>query len=197
MSSPIAIGQTVVVESVPPRKQQVAADVTVNIQNTIPSTTELAFDVSGISCSVLRVSESSTGQVGRAVTLVDSAGNTSTSVGNGVNSGVTSTVTEYPRHFLVDESSSTQLTSSKSSQPYVNGGAISFQSTTAIDTHRAYGFGNNEADKDVLYKTSGIINRKVRPVLTAQDGTVFYEVTTISSTGVNDPITGLPIGRPL
>jgi len=193
----VAIGKTVVIETVPPRKQQVAADVVVNIQDSIPDTTELAFDVSGISCSVLRVNESNSGKVGRAVTLVDSEGNTTTSVGNGSTFGVTSTVTEYPRHFLVDDVASTSLTSSTSSQPYISGGAISFQSANSTDTSRAYGFGNNESDKDELYKTSGIINRKVRPVLTAQDGTVFYEVTTISSTGVTDPITGLPVGRPL
>jgi len=52
-------------------------------------------------------------------------------------------------------------------------------------------------DKNQLYKTSGIIKRSVRPVLTAQDGTVFYEVTTVSSTGISDPLTGLPIGREL
>jgi hypothetical protein len=193
----LAIGRTVVVETIPPRKQQIAADVVVNIQDSIPDTTELAFDVSGISCSVLRVNESNSGKVGRAVTLVDSEGNTTTSVGGGSTFGVTSNVTEYPKHFLVDDASSTSLTSSKSKQPYISGGAIEFQSTSSTDTSRAFGFGNNESDKDQLYKTSGIINRKVRPVLTAQDGTVFYEVTTISSTGATDPITGLPVGRPL
>jgi hypothetical protein len=63
-------GKTVVIETVPPKKQQIAADVVVNIQSTIPDTTELAFDISGLSCSVLRNNTSSSGKVGRAVTLV-------------------------------------------------------------------------------------------------------------------------------
>ena len=74
-------GKTVVIESIPPSKQQVEATVVVNIQESIPDTTELAFDISGLSCSVLKITNRISGGVGRAVTLVDNDGNTSTEVG--------------------------------------------------------------------------------------------------------------------
>jgi len=190
-------GQTVVIESIPPRKQQTAATVTVNIQDSIPDTTELAFDISSISCSVLRINSSSSGKVGRAVTLVDSVGATSTQVGSGSSFGVNSNVSEYRGHFIKNDNATAVLSGSVSRQPYLNGGAIEFQSAKSGSQTKAFGFGNNENDKNQLYKTSGIIKRSVRPVLTAQDGTVFYEVTTFSSTGISDPLTGLPIGREL
>jgi len=190
-------GRTVVIESIPPRKQQTAATVTVNIQDSIPDTTELAFDISSISCSVLRINSSSSGKVGRAVTLVDSVGATSTQVGSGSSFGVNSNVSEYRGHFIKNDNATAVLSGSVSRQPYLNGGAIEFQSAKSGSQTKAFGFGNNENDKNQLYKTSGIIKRSVRPVLTAQDGTVFYEVTTVSSTGISDPLTGLPIGREL
>ena len=61
---------------------------------------------------------------------------------------------------------------------------------------KAFGFGNNETDKDDLYKTDGIISKTFRPVLTAQDGTVFYEVTTVSANVTIRP-PGSSIGRVL
>ena len=196
-SASAATGSTVIIETIPPRKQQTAATVTVNIQDSIPDTTELAFDISSISCSVLRINSSSSGKVGRAVTLVDSAGATSTKVGDGSSFAVNSSVSEYRGHFIKTSSKTAILSGSVSNQPYLNGGVIEFQSAKSGSQTKAYGFGNDEADKDQLYKTSGIIKRTVRPVLTALDGTVFYEVTTVSSTGISDPLTGLPIGREL
>ncbi len=196
-TSSSASGKTVVIESIPPRKQQTAATVTVNIQDSIPDTTELAFDISSISCSVLKINSSSSGKVGRAVTLVDSVGATSTEVGSGSSFGVNSSVSEYRGHFIKNSGATAILSGSVSRQPYLNGGAIEFQSAKSGSQTKAFGFGNDESDKNQLYKTSGIIKRSVRPVLTAQDGTVFYEVTTVSSTGISDPLTGLPIGREL
>ena len=192
-----ASGNTAIVETIPPRKQQVAADVTVNIQDSIPDTTELAFDISSISCSVLRVNGSNSGKVGRAVTLVDSDGDTSTQVGSGGSFNVNTNISEYPRHFIKNSSSKGVLAGSSSRQPYVSGGTFRFQTASSGSFSQAFGFGNDTADKDQLYKTSGIIRRDVRPVLTAQDGTVFYEVTTISATGISDPLTGLPLDRDL
>lgn len=192
-----ATGNTAIVETIPPKKQQVSATVTVNIQDSIPDTTALAFDISGISCSVLRVNGSNSGKVGRAVTLVDAEGDTETKVGSGSSFAVNSNISEYPRHFIVKSTSSGKLSGASSSQPYISGGSFAFQSARSGSFSQAFGFGNDEDDKNELYQTSGIIRRSFRPVLTAQDGTVFYEVTTVSATGITDPLTGLPIDREL
>ena len=72
-----------------------------------------------------------------------------------------------------------------STQPYISGGQFEFASETSETKTRAVGFGNDFDDKANLYKTDGIISRSFRPVLTAQDGTVFYEVTTVSATVSN------------
>ena len=191
-------GKTVIIETVPPKKQQIAADVVVNIQSTIPDTTELAFDISGLSCSVLRNNTSSSGKVGRAVTLVDSNGNTRTQVGTGSSFSANSNISEFPGHFVVTggETAVGRLTGSSSSQPYINGGSFEFQKARSGSATRAFAFGSNETDKTTLYKTNGIISRSVRPILTAQDGTVFYEVTTVSA-DASTLANGLPIGRVL
>ena len=189
-------GKTIVIESIPPSKQQVEATVVVNIQSSIPDTTELAFDISGLSCSVLKVSDRFSGGVGRAVTLVDADGDTSTQVGRSQSFSASSSILEFSRHFIVDTSASATLAGSGSSQPYISGGQFKTATESSTTHANAFGFGNNEADKNELYKTSGIIRKDFRPVLTAQDGTVFYEVTTVSADATSrNP--ALPINRSL
>lgn len=189
-------GKTVVIESIPPSKQQVAATVVVNIQDSIPDTTSLAFDISGLSCSVLKVTDRLSGGVGRAVTLVDSNGDTSTEVGRSQSFSASSSISEFPGHFIVDTSSSATLSGSGSTQPYISGGEFKFAEEESSTNSKAFGFGNNKDDRDELYQTNGIISRKVRPVLTALDGTVFYEVTTVSG-DVTSRNPSLPINRNL
>ena len=189
-----ASGKTVVIESIPPSKQQVEATVVVNIQDSIPDTTSLAFDISGLSCSVLKVTDRSSGGVGRAVTLVDAQGDTSTQVGRSQSFSASSSILEFPRHFIVDSSSSATLSGSGSSQPYISGGQFQTALEVSSTNSKAFGFGNDTDDKNELYSTNGIIRRDVRPVLTAQDGTVFYEVTTVSA-NVTSRNPALPINR--
>ena len=192
----VGSGRVVVIESIPPSKQQVEATVVVNIQDSIPDTTELAFDISGLSCSVLKVTDRFSGAVGRAVTLVDADGDTSTKVGSSHSFSASSSISEFPRHFIVDASASARLAGSSSSQPYIEGEEIKFQDESSSTESNAFGFGNDEDDKNNLYKTNGIIRKDFRPVLTAQDGTVFYEVTTVSANVTSrDP--SLPINRSL
>jgi len=189
-------GKTVVIESIPPSKQQVEATVVVNIQDSIPDTTALAFDISGLACSVLKITDRTSGAVGRAVTLVDSAGNTSTEVGSSNSFGANSSITEFTGHFIVNTSSFAKMSGSGSTQPYISGGEFKFAEEESSTNSQAFGFGNNLDDKNELYQTNGIISRKVRPVLTAQDGTVFYEVTTVSA-DVTSRNPALPINRSL
>jgi hypothetical protein len=187
-------GKTIVIESIPPSKQQVEATVVVNIQDSIPDTTELAFDISGLSCSVLKVTNRVSGGVGRAVTLVDSDGDTSTEVGRSQSFGASSSMSEFKGHFIVDSRAFAEMSGSGSTQPYISGGEFKFSEEESSTKSNAFGFGNDEDDKNELYKTSGIIRRDVRPVLTAQDGTVFYEVTTVSA-DVTSRNPALPINR--
>lgn len=189
-------GEVVVIESIPPQKQQVEANVTVNIQSSIPNTTELAFDISGLSCSVLKITERVSGSVGRAVTLVASDGSTTTKVGNSQSFSASSSISEFPRHFLKIDESEGKVSGSGSEQPYISQGEFKFQEAKSETITKAFGFGNNEADKDDIYKTNGIISKTFRPVLTAQDGTVFYEVTTVSANATIRP-PGSSIGRRL
>ena len=189
-------GEVVVIESIPPKKQQVEADVTVNIQSSIPDTSELVFDISGLSCSVLKITERVSGSVGRAVTLVASDGSTTTEVGNSQSFSTSSSISEFPRHFLKSDKSEGKISGSGSEQPYISGGQFKFQEAESATITKAFGFGNNEADKDDIYKTDGIISKNFRPVLTAQDGTVFYEVTTVSANVTIRP-PGSSIGRQL
>ena len=189
-------GEVVVVESIPPKKQQIEADVTVNIQSSIPDTTELAYDISGLSCSVLRITERVSGSVGRAVTLVASDGSTETEVGESQSFSTSSSISEFPRHFLKNDKSEGKISGSGSEQPYISGSEFKFAESKSETVTKAFGFGNNETDKDDLYKTDGIISKTFRPVLTAQDGTVFYEVTTVSANVTIRP-PGSSIGRNL
>jgi len=82
-----------------------------------------------------------------------------------------------------------------SRQPYIAGDAFKFQTAKSGTFTQAFAFGNNETDKNTLYKTTGVISKRFRPVLTAQDGTVFYEVTTVSVAGSPTGSNGLPLGR--
>ena len=189
-------GKTVVIETIPPSKQQVEATVVVKIQDSIPDTTELAFDISGLSCSVLKVTDRISGGVGRAVTLVESSGNTSTKVGGSQSFSASSSVSEFRGHFIVNTSASATLAGSGSSQPYISGGQFQTATESSSTTSKAFGFGNNQADKNALYKTAGIIRQDFRPVLTAQNGKVFYEVTTVSA-DVTSRNPSLPINRSL
>ena len=134
--------------------------------------------------------------MGRAVTLVDADGDTSTQVGRSQSFSASSSILEFSRHFIVDTSASATLAGSGSSQPYISGGQFKTATESSTTHANAFGFGNNEADKNELYKTSGIIRKDFRPVLTAQDGTVFYEVTTVSADATSrNP--ALPINRSL
>ena len=100
-------GKTVVIESIPPSKQQVEATVVVNIQDSIPDTTALAFDISGLTCSVLKITDRISGGVGRAVTLVDSSRQHIYRGWYVHNSfGANSSITEFTGHFIVNTSSS-------------------------------------------------------------------------------------------
>ena len=182
-------GDIVFVESIPPRKQQVQATVVVNIQDTIPATPELAFDISGLCCSVLRITERMSGSIGRPVTLVKDDGSTETKIGGSQSFSTSTNILEFPGHFIKsgEEEVDGTLSGSGSKQPYIEEDQIKFQTANSSTITKAVAFGNDETDKNDLYKTNGIVSRNFRPVLTSQDGRVFYEVTTVSANVPNRP----------
>ena len=169
-------GTIAVPEVTPRRRKTIAAQVTVEVTNTPPDTASVAFDLGAISCSVTSTNVSLTRGAGNTVS-VSSGSTTSSLTGFSQNFGASARIQTYPGCFLTATSSSGLISYTSSETPRASGTIIVTDTSDSDRQTKCVGTGSTSA---VGYSETGIIKRNSRPILTALDGTTFFEVITWS-----------------
>jgi len=168
-------GDIAVPEVTPRRRKTIAAQVTVEVTNTPPDTASVAFDLGAISCSVTSTNVSLSRGPGPTVTVGTTAIVSQT--GFTQNFGASARIQTYPGCFLTDSSSTGTISYISSSTPRAAGSGIVTDNFSSDRQTKCVGTGSTSATG---YNTTGIIKRNSRPIVTALDGTTFYEVITWS-----------------
>ena len=168
-------GTIAITNSTPRRQKQVETQVTVEITKTPPTTAARAYDLGAISCSVTSVQtklQSGDGSVATAV-----SGNTTTSsVGYQRSFASSASIQHYVGSYLTSSSSNGSVYYQSSRQPYLSApNAISQQTAFSSASSRCTGTGATAATG---YSEVGVISRSVTVVLSALDGTIYYQVVT-------------------
>ena len=168
ISGTIAVSQVT-----PPRTKTLAATVTVEITTTPPDTVDIAYDLGNISCSVTAISMS---ENYRGSDVFETASGNSRFSGQRKTADMSARISSYPECYLSGGTSSSGTFSYTSSyeNASTNPDAILAIAQTSTTNTFMDGTGSTSAD----YDTTGVIKRSSRPVFTAIDGTVYYEVIT-------------------
>ena len=165
---------TIAVPKVAPRKRKtIAATVTVEILTTPTNTASVAYDLGEISCSVTSTNVSLTEGPGSTVTIGTNAVVSDT--GFVKNFGASARISTYPGCYLTSASSSGTVSYITSSQPVASGNTIIREESTSSRETECIGTGSTSLTG---YLETGVVQRKSRPVLTALNGTTYYEVIT-------------------
>jgi len=165
---------TIAVPKVAPRKRKtIAATVTVEILTTPTNTASVAYDLGEISCSVTSTNVSLTEGPGSTVTIGTNAVVSDT--GFVKNFGASARISTYPGCYLTSASSSGTVSYITSSQPVASGNTITREESTSNRSTECIGTGSTSLTG---YLETGVVQRKSRPVLTALNGTTYYEVIT-------------------
>ena len=171
-------GGTIAIPKVTPRRRKtIAATVTVEVLTNPPDTATVAFDLGAISCSVTSTNASLSRGPGATVTVSGGTGNTTSETGFTKNFGASASVASYPGCFLTSSGSSGSVSYVTSETPIASGASISIVQANSSRKTQCIGTGSTSATG---YVTTGVIKRNSRPILTALDGTTFFEVITWS-----------------
>ena len=172
------VSGTIAVPAVTPRrKKTLAATVTIEVQSTPPDTASVAFDLGAISCSVTSTNVSLVRGAGNTV-FATSGGNTMSQTGFTQNFGASARIQTYPGCFLTGTGSSTGTIDYQSAaSPRANENVIVFDKNFSSRNTSCNGTGSTTAEG---YSTTGVVKRNSRPIVTALDGTTYYEVITWS-----------------
>lgn len=166
-------GTIAVAQVTPPRTKTLAATVTVEITTTPPDTVDIAYDLGDTSCSVTSISMSENFR--GSDTFETSSGNSRFS-GERKTADMSARISTYPECYLSGGTSSEGTFSYVSSYENISTSPNSIVAQAQTSTTNTFmdGTGSTSAD----YATTGVIKRNSRPVFTAIDGTVYYEVVT-------------------
>jgi hypothetical protein len=166
-------GTIAVSEVTPPGTKTIAAQVTIEITETPPDTVDIAYDLGNISCSVTSISMSENFRGTDVFTTA--SGNTRYS-GQRKTADMSARISTYPECYLSKLTSNTGTFSYISSYENQSTNPNSILAVGQNSTTNTFvdGTGSTSAD----YATTGVIKRNTRPILTAIDGTVYYEVIT-------------------
>lgn len=167
-------GTDAVIAHTPPRTKTVAATVTVSVETTPPTTAALAYNLENISCSVTNT-RASYAYVGSDV--YENLSGSSRLAMPKYRASIGASIASFPGCYI------TTATSVSGSFTYTAGSeagglgtsAIVITALTATVVNTLTGTG---ATSGSGYATTGVLQRKIRPLLTALDGTVYWEVVT-------------------
>ena len=169
-------GTIAVPEVTPRRRKTIAAQVTVEITTSPPDTASIAFDLGAISCSVTSTNVSLSRSPGNEITTTSG---TLTSRGFSQSFGASARIQTYPGCFLTTESSTGEILyiASQVKKLSSSGNTITSENTFSSRQTKCVGTGSTTSSG---YSETGIIKRNSRPIVTALDGTTYYEVVTWS-----------------
>jgi hypothetical protein len=182
-------GHIAIPKVIPTRAKKVAATVTVEVTDTPPSTTSLAYDLGAISCSVTTISKSYTSRNGPTnYTRIGKRISITTPYTDWQRSYAPSArVQVYPGSYIVGDLKSEGEVSYQSAlshrfqadqdeDGYFDGLRDEIKSY-ASSTTECIGEGSSSATG---FSETGILKRDSRPILTDLDGNTYYEVITWS-----------------
>ena len=172
-----SVSGTIAVPLVTPRRRRrVAATVTVEVTTIPPDTAALAYDLGKISCSVTSTNAALARGVGNTVTAGTTAIVTRTGYSQDFNASARIQV--FPGSYLTSASSSGSINYITSQEWIVDGNLVEPNEYSSQRVTKCTGTGSTSAEG---YDENGIIKRDSRPILTAVDGTTYYEVITWST----------------
>ncbi len=186
-ASPDSLTGTIAIAKVTPsRSSNVAATVTVEITTTPPGTASVAYDLGAVSCSVTGLQ---TSYNYRGFDFLSTIGGTVTLGAPRRSANIGASIQNYPGCYLVAAGGGayTQGTAVTGTFNYVagtqfersSGGTIvTGTALTSAEANTLIGTGSTSANG---YTTTGVIQRRGRPVFTALNGTTYYEVITWST----------------
>ena len=166
-------GTIAVADVTPPRTKTIAATVTIEITTTPPDTVSIAYDLGNISCSVSSISMS---ENFRGTDVFTTSSGSSRYSGQRKTADMSARISTYPECYLsglISNSGTFSYTSSYENQSTSPNSIVAVGQTSRTNTF-VDGTGSTSAD----YATTGVLKRNTRPILTAIDGTVYYEVIT-------------------
>ena len=168
-------GTIAITNSTPRRQKQVDTTVTIEVTTTPPTTAARAFDLGAISCSVTSLQTKLQSGDGSVATAVDGS-TTLSEVGFQRSFASSASIQHYVGSYLTSASSAGSVDYKSSAQPFLSApNAISFQEAFSSASSTCTGTGATTA---AGFSEFGVISRSVTVVLTALDGTVYYQVIT-------------------
>ncbi len=167
-------GTIAVTQVTPPRTKTLAATVTVQVTTSPPNTISLAYDLGNISCSVTSISMSENFRGTDIFTT--KSGNTRFS-GQRKAADMSARISTYPNCYL---SNSTGEGTFSYISSYENTSSSPNSIVTEAQTSTTKTFTDGTGSTSAAYATTGVVKRNSRPILTALDGTIYYEVITWS-----------------
>lgn len=174
-----ASGTIAVINHVPPRQKLVNTTVQVEITATPPSTTtQIAFNLQSISCAV----HSTGGTYQNRGSDTFTNGNVSIT-GAKSSLSIGASIQTFPACFISGSTSATGTViytgAYEPSPPDLSGSSIVVTPLSNVTKTYLSGSGATAAGAAEGYYTSGILQRKARPVLTTLAGVTYWEVVTI------------------
>tara|TARA_R110002073_G_scaffold58625_2_gene148348 strand:- start:1012 stop:2496 length:1485 start_codon:yes stop_codon:yes gene_type:complete len=165
-------GTIAVTQVTPPRTKTLAATVTVEVTTSPPNTAALAYDLGDISCSVTSISMS---ENFRGTDVFTTESGNSRYSGQRKAADMSARISTYPNCYL-SSSSGTGTFSYISSYQNDSTNPNSIVATAQNSTTKTFTDGTGSTS--AAYATAGVVRRNSRPILTALNGTVYFEVVT-------------------
>jgi hypothetical protein len=165
-------GTIAVTQVTPPRTKTLEATVTVEVATSPPNTVSLAYDLGDISCSVTSISMS---ENFRGTDVFTTSSGNSRFSGQRKAADMSARISTYPNCYL---SSSTGSGVFSYTSSYQNNSTSPDSITTSAQTSTTSTFTDGTGSTSATYSTTGVVERTSRPILTALDGTVYFEVIT-------------------
>jgi hypothetical protein len=174
-------GAVAVTNVQPIRTKKVSATVTVEVVTAPETAGQIAFDLSNVSCSVNSTNTS----------FSEGPGNTA-STGSITLTGVTrsftvsSRIQNYPGHHFVNSSATGVISYNSAERPRADGNILVTDASTSSTVTRLNATGASAAGSSEGFFTTGVIQRRSRPILTTLSGTsnptttTYYEQITTS-----------------
>jgi len=166
-------GTIAVADVTPPRTKSIAATVTIEITETPPDTISIAYDLGDTSCSVTSISMS---ENYRGTDVFETSSGSSRFSGQRKTADMSARIGTYPECYLSNLTTNSGTFSYTSSYENQSTDPNSIVAIGQVSTTNTFvdGTGSTSAD----YATTGVLKRSSRAILTAIDGTVYYEVIT-------------------
>ena len=165
-------GTIAVTQVTPPRTKTLAATVTVEVATSPPNTVSLAYDLGDISCSVTSISMS---ENFRGTDVFTTSSGNSRYSGQRKAADMSARISTYPNCYL---SSATGAGVFSYTSSYQNDSTSSNSIVANAQTSTTKTFTDGTGSTSASYSTTGVVERTSRPILTALDGTVYFEVIT-------------------